>query len=120
MGSLNPKGLQTAFIKWEESYLGKPVGSYASFDGKSLRGSGDKELDILPLYQILAYSHEPGIVIGQMEYTCDKMNEITVCKELFNALKLEDAVITAEAIMYQKEFATKIARRQIFSFARDY
>ena len=44
-----------------------------------------------------------------MECTCDKTNEITVCKELFDSLRLENAIITADAMMCQKEFAAKAA-----------
>lgn len=44
-----------------------------------------------------------------MECTCDKTNEITVCKELFDSLWLENAIITADAMMCQKEFAAKAA-----------
>lgn len=35
LGSLRPKSFQAVFIRWIEAVLGKPVGSYVSFDGKS-------------------------------------------------------------------------------------
>ena len=117
LGSLKPKSFQAVFIRWIETVLGKPVGSYVSFDGKSLRGSGSEEAGIPPLHLLHVYSHELGLVIGQMECTCNKTNEITVCKELFDSLRLEDAVITADAMMCQKEFAAKVARKNGYVLA---
>lgn len=108
LGIINPKSFHALFIRWAEGGLGRPVGSYVSFDGKTVRGSGSKEDGIEPLHLLHAYSHELGLVIGQMECTRDKTNEITVSRALFDALKLENAVVTADAMMCQKEFAKKI------------
>lgn len=108
LGIINPKQFHSLFIRWIENELGCPVGSYVSFDGKTVRGSGNEELGIAPLHLLHAYSHELGIVLGQMECTCDKTNEIPVSRKLYDALKLENAVITADAMMCQKEFARKI------------
>jgi len=112
LGIIDPKQFQALFIKWIESELGCPAGSYVSFDGKTVRGSGNEEEGIKPLHLLHAYSHELGIVLGQKECTRDKTNEITVSKALFDALKLENAVITADAMMCQKDFARKITSKK--------
>ena len=60
-GILDPKQFQEVFIRWIEQELAIPSGSYVSLDGKSLRGSGEKEAGIELLH---VYSHQLGIVIG--------------------------------------------------------
>lgn len=112
LGSIDPKQFQAVFIKWIETEIGCPIGSYVSFDGKAIKGSGNEEAGIEPLHFLHAYSHEIGIVIGQMECTGEKTNEIPISRKLFDTLKLENAIITADAMMCQKEFAKKITQKK--------
>ncbi len=110
LGILNPLQFQSLFIKWIESQLKIPAGSYVSLDGKTLRGSGNKAEGIEPLHLLHAYSHELGVVIGQMECSREKTNEIPVSKRLIEALKIKNTVITADALLCQKEVCKKIAK----------
>ena len=65
LGILNPVEFQRLFIKWIESQLEIPSGSYVSLDGKTLRGSGNKAHGIEALHLLHAYSHELGVVIAE-------------------------------------------------------
>ena len=110
LGALDPKQFQLAFIKFMEHTLNIPENSYVSLDGKTLRGSGLKENGIEPLHLLHAYSHECGMVIGQLECHKEKKNEIPVAKELLDLLKIKNTIVTADAMMCQKEIITKIAK----------
>ena len=98
LGILDPKQFQSVFIRWIEQELEIPAGSYVSLDGKTLRGSGLKEAGIDPLHLLHAYSHELGVVIGQMECSSEKTNEIPISKKLIEALKIKETIITADAL----------------------
>ena len=117
LGMINPKKFEEAFIRFMEHTLSIPEGSYVSIDGKTLRGSGNKENEIEPLHLLHAYSYECGVVIGQLECHKAKTNEIPVSKELVDMLKLKDTVITADAMLCQKEVIAKIAKNNDYIIA---
>ena len=71
---------------------------------------GIQEAGIEPLYLLYAYSHQLGVVIRQMECSREKTNEIPISKKLIEALKIKDAVITADAMLCQKETVKKITK----------
>ena len=62
------------------------------------------------MHLLHAYSHQLGVVIGQMECSREKTNEIPISKKLIEALKMKDAIITADAMLCQKEVVKKIAK----------
>ena len=94
-----------------------PEGSYVSIEGKTLRGSRNKSNGIDALHLLHAYSYEYGVVIGQLECYKEKTNEIPVSKELVDMLKLKDTVITADAMLCQKEVIAKIAKNNDYIIA---
>lgn len=112
LGMIDPKVFQRLFIKWIEEKLDLKEGSYISIDGKTVRGSGSEEKNISPIHLLHAYSHELGIVIGQKECRAEKKNEISACPELLDMLKIKGAVITADAMMCQKEICKKISEKK--------
>lgn len=109
LGILDPRRFQDAFVRWVEREVGTVRGGYVSVDGKSVRGSGRGE--VAPLHLLGAYSHELGVVLGQRECGRDKGNEITECPRLLDALKIRGAVVTADAMMCQKEVARTLRRK---------
>ena len=110
LGILDPKQFQSVFIRWIEHELDIPKGSYVSLDGKTLRGSGIKSAEIEPLHLLHAYGHELGVVIGQMECSREKTNEIPISKKLVASLKIKGTVITGDAMLCQKDVVKKIAK----------
>lgn len=117
LGALDSKQFQKVMIRFMERTLNIPKGSYVSIDGKTLRGSGYKEDGIEPLHLLHAYSHECGLVIGQLECHKDKTNEIPVSKELLDLLKLKDTIITADAMMCQKDVIEKMSKNNDYVVA---
>ena len=53
---------------------------------------------------------EPGVVIGQMECSSEKTNEIPIAERLIQILKIKGVIITADALLCQKEIVKKIAK----------
>ena len=67
--------------------------------GKLSEGSRVKEAYIEPLHLLSAYSHEQGVVIWQMEYKCEKTNEIPIAEKMIQILKIKGVTITADALL---------------------
>ena len=63
--------------------------------GRLYEAEGLKENGIEPLHLLHAYSHECGVVIGQLECHKEKKNEIPVAKELLDLLKIKNTIVTA-------------------------
>lgn len=80
-----------------------PKGSYISIDGKTLRGSGHEKSNLPLLHLPHAYRHALGVVLGEKGCRNEKKNEINACIELLDSLKIEKAVIMADAMMCQKK-----------------
>jgi predicted transposase YbfD/YdcC len=77
-----------------------------SFDGKTLRGTADRNVGKKAIHLLNAWSIENGICIGQRKVD-GKSNEITAMPELMDLLDLSGAIITADALNTQKEIAKK-------------
>lgn len=77
-------------------------GDVVSFDGKTLRGTGNQALGLKAIHMLNAWSHERGLCIGHMKVS-EKSNEITALPELMRLLDLQDTIITADALNTQKE-----------------
>jgi predicted transposase YbfD/YdcC len=77
-----------------------------SFDGKTLRGTADRNIGKQAIHLLNAWSIENGICIGHKKVD-GKSNEITAIPELMDLLDLRGAIITADALNTQKEVAKK-------------
>jgi hypothetical protein len=77
-------------------------GKAIAMDGKTLRGSRDGEQ--LPVHLLSAVVHKEGIVIAQQRVD-EKTNEITQVEPLLDKLNLKGAVVTADALLTQKNIA---------------
>lgn len=84
-------------------------GKAVAMDGKTLRGSRDG--DRLPVHLLSAVIHKEGIVVAQQRVD-EKTNEITHVKPLLDTLNLEGAVVTADALLTQKNIADYLVREK--------
>lgn len=75
-----------------------------AFDGKTMKGSAQKQAGIKALHTLNAFSIENGICLGQLDVD-SKTNEITVIPELMKVLDIENCIITANALNTQKTTA---------------
>ena len=77
-------------------------GTGVAIDGKTVRGSADGEQSALHL--LSAVVHGSGVVVAQTRVD-SKTNEITQVKPLLENLDIEGAVVTADALLTQREIA---------------
>ena len=78
------------------------AGKGVAMDGKTLRGSRDG--DQAPVHLLSAVIHKEGIVVAQQRVDA-KTNEITQVQPLFAPMNLEGAVVTADALLTQRDIA---------------
>ena len=78
-----------------------------AIDGKTLRGSRDK--DQRPLHLVSAFASEARIVLGQCSVQ-EKSNEITAIPTLLEGLDLRGAIVTIDAMGCQYSIADQIVR----------
>lgn len=76
-----------------------------ALDGKTLRGTRNGEQ--AGLHLLSAVLHKEGIILAQQPVD-EKTNEITQVQPLIQKLDLTGAVITADALLTQREFATHL------------
>ena len=106
---MEPKEFERCFVAWIENTCGKKQRETISIDGKTLRGSRDRERK--PLHMISAWAHDRRIVIGQIA-TNEKSNEITAVPELMKMLDLEGCIVTADAMSCQKAITHQVAMQK--------
>lgn len=89
----------------EQQLAGKAI----AIDGKTLRGSGDKEKGATHL--LSAVIHGSGTVVAQTSVDT-KTNEITRVEPLFADLDIAGATVTADALLTQKNIARYIVEEK--------
>jgi len=102
--SMDPVEFRKAFLGWVQS-VQTVVGGHIAIDGKTVRGSYDK--DKSPIHMVSAWALESRMVLGQVK-TNEKSNEITAIPELLQVLALEGCIVTIDAMGCQKAIAKKI------------
>lgn len=101
---IDTKKLHDVFCKWMKSVVSELTGVVA-IDGKEARRTRDA--NNRPLHVVSAFSHECGLVMGQI--ACEeKSNEITAIPKLLEMLEIRGCIVTIDAMGTQKEIAEKI------------
>jgi predicted transposase YbfD/YdcC len=101
---IDTQQLHIIFCEWMKSVVSELTGVIA-IDGKTARRTRDKSKR--PLHVISAFSHECGLVMGQLGCE-EKSNEITEIPKLLEMLEINGCIITIDAMGTQKEIAKKI------------
>ncbi|MEH2098590.1 MAG: ISAs1 family transposase, partial [Nostoc sp.] len=104
---INPKEFEQCFRQWVQSLVEKLGVEVVAIDGKTHRGSYDRESQLKALHTVSAWSSEHRLVLGQTKVT-DKSNEITAIPALLEILDISGCIITIDAIGTQKSIAQKI------------
>ena len=90
------------------SSLAEALGAeVVAIDGKTLRGSYDREGGQSALHVVSAWACEHQLVLGQLKVE-EKSNEITAIPALLELLELTGSMITIDAMGTQKEIAQQI------------
>ncbi len=89
-----------AFKSWHKA---------VAIDGKTSKGSRDEGRR--PAHILSAILHKEGIVMASKRVE-DKTNEMKEVKPLLDGLNLEGAVVTADALLTQKEIASYLVEEK--------
>lgn len=104
---IDTQKLHILFCKWMKSVV-SDVSGVIAIDGKTARRTRDKSKR--PLHVVSAFSHECGLVMGQV--ACDeKSNEITAIPQLLEMLEIKGCIVTIDAMGTQKNIAEKIVSK---------
>lgn len=107
LSRLDPNQLEARFQDWIGSLLETLDATVVAIDGKTLRGSYDREHHLKALQLVSAWSTEHRLVLGQTPVD-SKSNEITAIPVLLEQLDLAGAIVTIDAMGTQKAIAQQI------------
>lgn len=108
---LDPEALEASFQEWMGMLVGKLGGKIIAIDGKTLRGSYDREEGVKALQMVSAWASEHRLVLGQCP-VASKSNEITAIPVLLNQLDLRGAIVSIDAMGTQTAIAEQIQRQK--------
>jgi len=118
---INPEVLSKVLSQWLPHLIGSLSGEIVPIDGKSLRGSYDRNQGIKALHLVTAWAGEQKLVLGQVKVE-DKSNEITAIPALLELLDLQGAIITLDAMGTQTAIINHIQAKKAdyIQFSYDY
>jgi len=108
---INPKVFEQCFRRWIESIVEVAGAQVIPIDGKTLKGSYDREQGKSALHLVSAWSSEYRLVLGQVK-VADKSNEITAIPALLELLDIAGCIITIDAMGTQTAIASQISHAQ--------
>ena len=106
---IDPKQFKACFASWVKQFQNQLSG-VISIDGKTLRGSFDKEDHQKAIHVVSAFASNARLVLGQ-EKVEEKSNEITAIPRLLDLLFIKGGIITIDAMGCQKQIASKIREK---------
>ncbi|EGJ34364.1 MULTISPECIES: ISAs1 family transposase [Moorena] len=107
LAQIDPQQMRECFLSWVSHLSRKLAINLISIDGKTSRGSYDRNQGITALHTITAWASEHHLVLAQQAVE-QKSNEITAIPELLQLLDLTGAIITIDAMGAQKKIAAQI------------
>ena len=110
-GMLEAQELQNSFLGWVSSITEKLGLELIHIDGKTAKGSYDREGQLKALHSVSAWSSEHGLVLAQQKVD-SKSNEITAVPLLLKLLNLKGAIVTLDAMGTQIEIARQIKQAE--------
>jgi predicted transposase YbfD/YdcC len=111
LSRLDPTQLEARFQDWIGSLLHRLGGKVVAIDGKTLRGSYDREDKLKALQMVSAWCTEHRLVLGQTPVD-SKSNEITAIPVLLEQLDLTGTIVTIDAMGTQTAIAQQICAAQ--------
>ena len=111
---IDPNAFEDCFLKWIQSLSIDVTKEIIALDGKSVRGSGNRNQNDPMLHLVSAWAAKHRLMLAQIK-TEDYSNEITAIPKLLKMIDIKASVVTIDAMGCQ----TKIAR-QICSQGADY
>jgi predicted transposase YbfD/YdcC len=110
LSRLDPDELTRCFIAWTNALREATGGEMVSVDGKTLRHSFDRATSTAAIHMVSAWASANRLVLGQLKVE-EKANEITAIPALLQLLDVRGAVVTIDAMGWQKEIAQTLTER---------
>jgi len=110
VGCINPEKFAQCFQDWLTAttlLLGAEV---IAIDGKTHRGSYDRENKLKALHTVSAWASSHRLLLGQVKVK-SKSNEITAIPELLEKMDIKGCIVTIDAMGCQKEIAEQIIQQ---------
>lgn len=107
---LDPQQLHECFLSWVQLVSDQLELKLIHIDGKTARGSYDREQSLKALHTVSAWASEHHLVLAQQRVE-SKSNEITAIPELLNLLDIRGAIITLDAMGTQRDIAAQIIHK---------
>ena len=104
---IDPEAFEACFRRWIASVVEQTAGEVVAIDGKTLRGSYDRDDDKAALCMVSAWASANRLILAQ-EQVDDKSNEITAIPALLAALELSGCIVTIDAMGTQRTIAEQI------------
>ena len=107
---IKPAQFRESFLVWMKAVHDLTHGNVVAIDGKTLRGSYNRDNRNSTIHMISAYATANKLVLGQLK-TDNKSNEITAIPELVKMLDLRGALVTIDAMACQTKIAQAIIKQ---------
>lgn len=104
---ISPTALEQSFQSWLSSVVADLGGQVIPIDGKTVRGSYDRNGEQGALHLVSAWASKNRLFLGQVKVK-SKTNEITAIPALLSLLDISGCIITIDAIGTQTEIAHQI------------
>jgi predicted transposase YbfD/YdcC len=104
---INPEEFQECFLGWVKQIVEATGAQVIPIDGKTLKGSYDRNKKQSSLHMVSAWATENRLMLGQVKVE-DKSNEIKAIPALLNLLDMTGCIITIDAMGTQTAIAKQI------------
>lgn len=104
---IDPQAFERCFQRWVSALVETVGVQVIPIDGKTLKGSYDREQQKSALHMVSAWASDHRLVLAQVK-VADKSNEITAIPALLELLDLAGCIITIDAMGTQTAIAAQI------------
>lgn len=104
---ISPQAMEQSFDSWLRSLMIDLGAQVIPIDGKTVKGSYDRNGKRSSLHLVSAWASEHRLFLGQVKVK-DKSNEITAIPALLELLDISGSIITLDAMGTQYEIAHRI------------
>jgi len=104
---ISPTAFEKSFQSWLNGLVRDLEAQVIPIDGKTLKGSYDRNGEQSALHLVSAWASENRLFLGQVKVE-DKSNEITAIPALLKLLDISGCIITIDAMGTQTEIAHQI------------
>jgi len=109
--AIDPTEFDASFQGWVDTLTERLGIKVIHIDGKTAKGSYDRESGLKALHTVSAWSREHQMVLGQQRVD-SKSNEITAVPLLLKLLDLKGTVVTLDAMGTQTAIARQITQAE--------